>query len=361
MYGLNKKRMLYNNKMPRKSLPAALKMMKGFNVVLSETTEEEIQDYIRATTIKFEKCFDAINEKQNRFLDLVIDHNPYEGMSWRKPVKHLEFIEWMGKEEDKYFAFMKVIMDFKHDFSLCVEVLELDEPDIQFMIEKYGNINDKEKEFTIYEKMRAKQSHSAWEIKDAEWIVEHKLKQEHLNHKTRKEWEIEFKKIEEEMGLAFLNRWFPDGIPNTDETCMFCIAKHNFYKKSEQVSKEHEEEQERKNEEWAKQKETEKQERDKLKCECCNFSTFNSEVYDIHMESKEHQKQELISSLYCKTCKVQSRTKMEHQYHISTNKHKYATGELEKQTEFRCEKCNYTTQLKQSFDKHCLTKSHLEK
>ena len=344
--------------MPRKSLPPGIKMMKGFNVVLTETTEEELRDYIRATALKFEKCFDAINEKQNKFLDLVIDENPYAGMNWRKPVKHLDWMDWIGTD-DKYIALMKVIMDFKHDFFLCVDVFNWEESDIQFMIEKYGNINDKEKEFTIWERLRAKQSRTEWELKDAEWITENNLKQEHLNHKTRSEWEIEFKKIEAEMGLAFLKRWFPTGIPNTDETCKFCIAKHNFYKKGELVSKEHELEQLRLDEEWQKEKASKKQEQEKLRCECCNFSTFISEVYDMHMESKEHQKQELISSLYCKTCKVQSRTKMEYQFHISTNKHKYATGELEKQTEFHCEKCNYKTNLKQHFDKHCTTKSHL--
>ena len=353
--------MLYNNKMPRKSLPLGIKMMKGYTVVLTETTEEELQNYIHENVEKFQMCYNIINETQNRFLDLIIDQNPYEGMSWRKPIKHLEWIDWMGVQQDKYFALMKIIMDFKHDFSLCVNILEWEEPEIKFMIEKYGNINDKENEFVIWERLRAKQSRSAWELKDAEWIIENKLMQEHLNHKTRSEWEIEFKKIEEEMGLAFLNRWFPTGIPNTDETCKFCIAKQNFFKKGELVSKQEEQEQEQKNKEWTKQKEAEKQEHEKLKCECCNFSTFNSEVYDMHLESKDHQKQELISSLYCKTCKVQSRTKMEHQFHISTNKHKYATGELEKQTEFYCEKCNYKTNLKQHFEKHCLTKYHIEK
>jgi hypothetical protein len=347
--------------MPRKSLPPALKTMKGYPVVLSETTEEELQNYIRATAIKFEKCFDAINEKQNRFLDLVIDQNPYEGMSWRKPVKHLEWIDWMGTEQDKYFAFMKIIMDFKHDFLLCVEALEWDESDIQFMIEKYGNINDKEKEFGIWERLRAKQSRSAWEIKDAEWIVEYTLKQEHLNHKPRSEWEIEFKTIESEMGLAFLNRWFPDGIPNTDETCKYCIAKQNFFKKAEQVSKQHEEEQLRLDEDWQKEKASFKKEQDKLKCECCNFSTFNSEVYDIHMESKEHLKKDLLKRTYCKVCEIQCRTETDFEIHIQTKKHKYATGELEKQTEFHCEKCNYKTFFKQHFEKHCATKSHNEK
>ena len=344
--------------MPRKSLPPGTKMMKGFNVVLTETTEEELRDYIRATALKFEKCFDAINEKQNKFLDLVIDENPYAGMNWRKPIKHLDWMDWMGTDE-KYIAFIKVIMDFKHDFSLCVDVFNWEEPDIQFMIEKYGNINDKEKEFTIWERLRAKQSRTEWELKDAEWIAENNLKQEHLNHKTRSEWEIEFKKIEEEMGLAFLKRWFPTGIPNTDETCKFCIAKHNFYKKGELVSKQHELEQLRLDEDWQREKRLIKEEQDKLKCECCNFSTFNSEVYDMHMESKEHLKRDLLKRTYCKVCEIQCRTETDFEIHIQTKKHKYATGELEKQTEFYCEKCNYKTNLKQHFEKHCTTKSHL--
>ena len=81
----------------------------------------------------------------------------------------------------------------------------------------------------------------------------------------------------------------------------------------------------------------------------------------MHMDSKEHEKMELFTSLFCKDCKVQCRNKVEWQFHISTNKHKLKIGEIEKQTNFCCEKCNYNTHLKQNFDKHCLTKSHIEK
>lgn len=347
--------------MPRKSLPPGIKMMKGYDVVLTETTEEDLRKYIHENIGTFKTCHSMINNKQNKFLDQLIDGNPYAGMSWRKLVKRLEWIDWMGTEQEKYFKLLKIIMDFKHDYTLCVKIFEWEEPDIQFMIEKYGTINDKENEFVNYERLRAKQSRTEWELKDAEWISENKLKQDHSNHKTRKEWEIEFKQIEEEMGLAFLNRWFPNGIPNTDETCKFCIAKLNLSKKAEVVLKEQELEQEQKNKEWRKQKEADQKEREKLNCTCCNFSTFSSEAYDLHLDSKEHQKRELLKKTYCKCCEIQCRTETDYDIHIQTKKHKYAIGELEKQTEFHCEKCNYKTTFKQHFEKHCGTKAHIEK
>jgi len=41
-------------------------------------------------------------------------------------------------------------------------------------------------------------------------------------------------------------------------------------------------------------------------------------------------------------------------------KHKIKIGEIERQTDFKCEKCKYETKLKQNWEKHCLTKGHLE-
>jgi hypothetical protein len=169
-----------------------------------------------------EKNFDEINARQNRMLSKVVEENPYAGLSWRRRINRLEFDDWMGNEPEKYFEMMKYILQFKHDFSLCKEVFEWDEPQIEFIIEKYGTLSEKEKEFKFFEEMRVKQSKSEWEIRDAEWIKENKLKQEHKSHNPRSEWEAEFKKIESEMGLAFLNRWYPDGIPNHD-SCIFCI------------------------------------------------------------------------------------------------------------------------------------------
>jgi hypothetical protein len=51
---------------------------------------------------------------------------------------------------------------------------------------------------------------------------------------------------------------------------------------------------------------------------------------------------------------------MEYNIHIQTKKHKIAIGLLEKQTDFNCEKCNYITKLKQNYEKHILTKTHID-
>jgi len=347
--------------MPRKSLPAKIKSLQGFNVILMHTTEEEIKIYINIAAKKFEEYFDLINARQNSMLKKVIEENPYTGLSFRKPIEHLDFSDWMGNDKEKWFSMMKLIIEFSHDFAVCVEVFKWEEPEIAFMIERYGNLGDKEKEFNMFEKLRAKQARDEWKIRDAEWIKENLEKEKHKNHKSKAEWEIEFKKIEEEMGLDFLKRWFPEGIPNTEETCVYCINKARQLKEAEEYGRQMEQENQKKDEEWKKQKESERTEMQKMTCECCNFSTFSDEAYEMHMESKEHEKTELFSSLFCKHCEIQFRNKIELNMHNQTKKHKYAAGILEKQTEFHCEKCEYKTNLKQNFDKHCLTKSHIEK
>jgi len=347
--------------MPRKSLPPKVKSLQGYEVILTQTTEEEIKNHIYSTAKKFEEYFDEINLKQNRMLNKVIDENPYAGMSFRKPIIHLEFDDWMGSNKEKYFEMMKLIFQFSHDFAVCMQVFEWEEPELEFMIEKYGHIGEKEKDFIMFEKMRVKQAREEWEIKDAVWIQENKLKDEHKSHKSKSEWEIEFKKITAEMGIDFLNRWFPNGIPNDEETCIHCIKEAKRKKEAEEHGKKMELEQLKYDEEWQKQKASFAQIKEKLTCECCNFSTFSEQAYELHMESKEHEKTELFSSLFCKDCDIQCRNKNEFMFHITTNKHKINSGKIVKQTEFHCEKCDYKTNLKQNFDKHCLTKSHIEK
>ena len=347
--------------MPRKSLPPKIKSLQGYDVVLMHTTEEEIKAHIYATSKKFEEYFDLINAKQNRMLEKVIDENPYAGLSFRKPIEHLEFIDWMRNDKEKYFEMMKLIFQFKHDFAVCIEVFKWEEPEIEFMIQKYGHLGDKEIEFNIFEKARFKQAKTEWEIKDAVWIQENKLKEDHKSHKSKSEWEIEFKKIKAEMGIDFLNRWFPDGIPNTEETCIYCINEAKCKKEAEEYGKKMELQQLKYDEEWQKEKAANAKNREKMICECCEFSTFNDEVYEMHMDSKEHKRKELLQKTYCKCCEIQCRTELDFNIHVQTKKHKYAAGIIEKQTEFHCEKCNYTTQLKQHFDKHCSTKAHNEK
>lgn len=347
--------------MPRKSLPAKIKSLQGYEVILTQTTEEEIKDHIYAVAEKYEDYFDEINMRQNHMLNKVIEENPYAGMSFRKPGVHLDFNDWMGSNPEKYFEMMKVIFQFRHDFAVCMQVFDWEEPEIEFMIEKYGNIGEKEKEFIMFEKMRFKQAHDEWEIKDAVWIQENKLKEAHKSHKSKSEWEIEFKKLEAENGIEFVNRWFPAGIPNDEETCIHCINDAKHKKEAEEHSKKMELEQQRMDEDWQKEKASLKTVREKLTCECCNFSTFSDEVYDLHLDSKEHKRIELLKKTYCKCCELQCRTELDFNIHVQTKKHKYAAGILEKQTEFHCEKCDYKTNLKQHFEKHCATKSHNEK
>lgn len=65
--------------------------------------------------------------------------------------------------------------------------------------------------------------------------------------------------------------------------------------------------------------------------------------------------------LFCPECKIHCRTDKEFYIHKQTTKHKYASGEIIRKTEFNCEKCNYTTKNKQHLDRHLSTVSHINK
>jgi hypothetical protein len=86
-----------------------------------------------------------------------------------------------------------------------------------------------------------------------------------------------------------------------------------------------------------------------------------TEINETEIKEKRGKIKENLSAVYCEICKIQCRNYMEFATHNSTTKHKKAIGEIARVLEFVCEKCNYKTRLKQNFDKHLSTKSHISK
>lgn len=355
--------------MPRQTIPPRAKGIVGFEVNITQTTEEQIWSHIQNKLADIHNLLDEARARQNGMVNLVFDSNPYETCNWRsRPPKRIEFLEWT-KGEDKWYEFMRSIFEVKHDIKLCLDVFGWWEtkPEEASALE-YEIIKldlDYQGEFERYEKMRFMEAKKSWEIRDADWIAEKKAKDNHnLNHKSEEGWRAVDKRIKE--GHWTYDDPFEVTIKNTREpTCKYCIEQDKFDKECEERQKIAEEQHRKSEEEWRLQKEAERkrqlQERELYECECCDFETYDENAWDKHEDSKEHKKLVELKKFFCESCEVQCRNQTEFSIHIQTKKHKIATGKIQKQTDFKCEGCDYITQLKQNFEKHLLTKSHIEK
>lgn len=324
--------------MPRKSLPIECKKMRTFVVNITTTTEEEILAHLMTKLKEYMSEVDQIKAVQNKFIMSIYDCNPYSGFLWRnRTPSRVKWEEWMDSKDEEYQEMILKHFDFKHDWALCKKAFEWDSDDVNywsFEMLKYSYNSVSNEEFEVYERNHYINSKKEWELKDATWIAENKLKEDHKKH-------------------------------NNDQDCKFCCIEIENNKRFEIRQKEEEEQQNKWNEEWRLKKEQERKEvlenRELYECKKCQFKTYDGNAWDLHEESKSHKKIMELAEYYCAVCLVPCRNHTEYTIHIQTKKHKIACGEIEKQTEFRCEKCNYTTGLKQNYEKHCLTKTHNEK
>jgi rubredoxin len=352
--------------MPRQLVSPKLKRMVTMNVNITETTNEEIYNHLNKKIAEIQPLFNEAKELQNKMVYLVFNKNPYENCNWRNkgPVR-IEFNEWMNND-DKWFHFLKSLFDLRHDLGLYIYSIQEKTSDIselEYSLLKF-NLNY-EDEFNMYEKFRYNQAKKEWEIRDAEWIIEKKEKDNHYrNHKTEEQWHNIDKKIKE----GFFQYDYPLNIEikNTRvSTCKYCIRDNEEDKEREERIKQDELKQEERNRKWFEQKEQERiqqlENRHLYECKLCDYKTYDSNSFDNHEDSKEHKRIIELRKYYCEDCDVQSRNSMEHVIHKQTKKHKIKIGEIQIQSEYKCDLCNYVTGLKQNYDKHCSTKQHKEK
>jgi hypothetical protein len=358
--------------MPRQTINPRARGMLTYDVNITKTDEEELYKHLLNKLEDISIIFDEARRRQDAMVDLVFSKNPYENFCWRNRIpKRIEFMDWT-KQEEKWYTFMKDLFELKHDLKLCLTIFKWEETrtdgaELEYKLLKLNL--DYEDEFKRYENMRYNQSKKEWENRDAEWIKEKKDLETHTVYHHPIEYHVELSK-----DIDYIKWTFKDGIIKSTEidTCKHCI-KAQEWRAGEPERKRLEEEKERLEEEkleesYRKLKEEKEEQRKKQLdsrhlyiCDLCNYKTYDDESWDSHEDSKSHKKLVELKSLYCKVCEVQSRNPTELSIHKQTKKHKIKCGEIEKQTEFKCEPCNYTTSLKQNYDKHCLSKSHKER
>jgi hypothetical protein len=368
--------------MPRPVIPAECKKMRTLEVNITKTTQEDIMEHMEEQFNKF--CAEAseIKQKQTEFLDYIYD-NAYKGFSWRtKKPKHYEWEEWMGDKVSHYNSMIMKHFDYKYDLKLCLEAFNTDpEFDIE-MDALYFEVHNKnvyDLDVPFYFKMieaeRYKESEEAWKIKDADWIrteaeksihkaKHHSLEQITANYEEdKKYWESD--DIFQRRDPNYLTEKYPTLRSTRDSGCKYCVKEIEDEKQRAIREIENEKQFEESERKWKEQKELERKEalksRNMYRCPECDFETYDEYAFEKHEETKSHKKLTELRKYFCQDCEVQCRNQMEYNIHTQTKKHKIKIGEIEKQTEFKCEPCDYITQLKQNYDKHILTKGHIEK
>ena len=369
--------------MPRPTLPAECKKMRTLEVVLTKHTEEDLWKHIMELYFAYLEEAEEIGKAQNDMVEYIFTTNPYKNFSWRnRTPKRIKFEEWMTHDKEDYFT--NIILkhfELKRDFKLCGKILGWDQEDHDRFSDydsmdydiftRYAYNSLQNEEFDCYERKNYNDSKKEWELSDAEWIKNDTLQKEHnSSHFTLAYHKEQIEKHGDDyIRHTFKNKTIKD---TTDPKCKFCVENKEWLDKEPERKKklqEQEEEEQQKLEEsnrrCREEKERERKEelenRETFCCKECNYSTFSSESFDNHEETKEHKKIMELRKFYCEDCLVQCRNQTEYSIHTATKKHKIACGEIEKQTEFRCDPCGYVTGLKQNYDKHCLTKQHVEK
>jgi hypothetical protein len=343
-------------------------------VILTQHTEEDVWNYYYSKWEGIEHIHDIIRKAKNRLLDKVFDKNPYAENDWRKgKPKRINKLDWFNYLSEDEMEIFHALRDFQRDMNICNKSFKWNESKeingILFDWEQlYATSSDTE-EFELYENLRFNQSRAKWETDDAEWIADQKVISYHkANHRPRGWKEKHWKTMGEEE-----RKWYERGIVDYEfhEDCKYCVSEAETTERRERELKEYEEKEERKlkesNEKWLREQEGKRKEQDERLsnreehvCDVCNYKTLSDENYEVHLESKSHIANHNAKKWFCNCCEAQCRSQLEWTVHCGSRKHKINAGELPKVEEYSCQKCNYSTKLKQNFEKHLVTNGHMK-
>jgi len=332
--------------MPRSSLPSALKNIKSCEVLLTQTTEEDLWTMLLSKYKVFETLKDSyVTCASNQFGELL-DGNPYDHVT--KIEERLNTPTWVQENNcDQYFSFSILL----RDLILCAKNLEWDQKpeflDMQYELEKFNTMmasyqKDIEGLENIY--------YTKWVTKRKEERQEKeridRLNNPHKYHQSIHSWEELFASkdfIPEAYRKDSLERY---EISKNCSQCQEIEAKRTQIDKLEDDIAEIKKVVHTINKPYIAEK---------FECKDCEFETHVKSLHYSHMHSTEHRKILKLKEWFCEKCNSQSRTQTEWDNHIQTNKHLNKSDS----NEYVCEKCEYKTKLKHLYDQHCNTKKHL--
>lgn len=351
--------------MPRATLPSCVKNLQTMTVLLTKTTEEMIWNHI-------EKVIEGWDEKHYKYRRLLDDTtqmyfdpkaNPFDRYSvedWRHNRPKLRYknakYSWVNEEDEAEF---NLLGDIRSDVMKCVRAFpEWEERLLQTIYEMdKSNLKDGVEELVRFEQARYNESRKRYEEQDAEYIRQREIRFDHSQfHQSREQFYKD----------DYLRRVFYDNKePEYWKTCEWCIAHEQTVRDQKEYLAEEQrliDEDERKHKEQQRQlRQQELDDREHYECDLCGFSSYSPDAYDRHLDSREHKVNTNHSNWFCKDCEHHSRSKLEHEFHLATNKHKKKTGQLEVADKYECECCEYSTLRKDLYKKHLTTKAHLAK
>lgn len=325
-------------------MPSQLKNMHTMEVLLTQTTEDEVRSHITNLFLAFENSKDKYTKRISSVVEYFLDNNPYLTHNWKKgkPNRlHKEIGSWFGYDEDERQEYSK-FSQLNHDILLISKNYGWDELfDIKYSLERFNShIHTAQEDILKLENMCFIQAKKKFEEENKDWIEE----QEQIKrHKASHLSGYELRKKEEEGGdiQEYLE-------------CKYC--KLDYEKDLELTKKVREYEANKPQINFVYEEPTKIEPQVKLpeiKCEDCGYKTTNKRIFEDHFKLQEHK----LASWYCKICEVQSRTELEYKNHITTKKHE---RKVNGDHEYVCEKCDYKTLLKSLFDQHNATKKHIE-
>ena len=351
--------------MPRHTLPQSVASLKTMEVFLTKTTEEQIWDNLEKQMVGLEEKIEEYYDTLNDLTKIYIYTNPYDKYSiqdWRNQKPKLKYkydkMRWLSENGEQYLAEYLRIIDIKHDIRKCNRAFPEWEEKLNQIIFYMDKYTPNTEELLYYETEKYQEAKKRYEEADAEYIKEHKKIFDHREfHITREKFKIN----------DFSRNVICCGVePEYWTTCKWCVEDERRLKDI----KEAEVEQDRIIQEDMKRYEAEQQKKRAEKnkdieyhiCECCEYKTSNPDIYDRHLDSKEHKIKQNHTDWFCKCCNTQSRSKNEHEFHLKSSKHqKNMNGDLRGKPDiFRCECCSYDTPRKDLYNRHLLSKSHIK-
>jgi len=358
--------------MPRVALHSALKNLRTYEVLLTETTQEELWEH-------FSRFFSTYKERFSVYIDMVTekDHeiyckNPFLRNHWRNGSPEMLYQDkhpapFLLDTEDGFENYDRFRLAMR-DLEYCMKYLHWNDDEeykalCKQWVEEYQEhtklLRSAMEELARTELAAFQTAKRRWEEDDKEWILLQKSKQEHSRHHPRSYW-VELFATDE-----WAKRRYDGIIPDNEETCEMC--KSEIARKANETRLFHLRLQQEKeeDEEWLRQHKAKKELRNFIptiqhECKLCEFQTENGEFYDLHLTSKDHVSRVRLNALRCNACSTQCTSQKAYDAHCGTAKHKKIVNDGSEK-KFVCEPCNYTTDLKQRYDQHCATQKHVNK
>jgi hypothetical protein len=335
--------------MPRNSLHPQLKSLKTYEVLVTQTTEDEIRFHIKSIFDGFELAKDKYTSRASKGVGELLDNNPYLEKDWKKgtPTRHYkERSHWFGDNEFEMEEYMKFGL-INHDVIVISKVYEWEElEDMKNTFKRYYEaIKSYEEDILKLEDWRFFQAKKKFEEENKEWIEEQaeikKHKAIHHSAYILRKKEEEGEDIQEDLKCKYCNMEYSKEIELLKKVREYEANRPQLNIIYENTPIE--------NKLFVKPPE-------KI-CEDCGYKTTNKYRFDEHFNEPQHKRITQLKEWYCEPCLVQCQSRVKHEEHLVSAKHKKNIGELKKSI-FTCEACEYTTNYKHHYDQHLSSKKH---